>query len=72
MIKLFSDAVKIPIRSLSKETTQMDLNKFSYWEDIWKQTLNIERYKVSHIEFKNIKIKYEGNQEGNLKIELRT
>ena len=29
-IELFADDVKILVRSLSKETTQMDLKKFSY------------------------------------------
>ena len=31
-IKLFADDVKLHVRPLSKETTQLDLNTFSFWE----------------------------------------
>ena len=34
----------------------MELNKLSYWEDIWKLKFNIE--KPLHIESKNIKFNY--------------
>ena len=32
----------------------MDLNKLSFWEDIWKSKFNIEKYKVLYIGSKNI------------------
>ena len=38
-IKLFAGDFK----QSSKEITHMDLNKFSYWEDIWKLKFNVEK-----------------------------
>ena len=36
----------------------MNLNKLSYWEDIWKLIFNIEKCQVLHIGSKNIKVEY--------------
>ena len=36
----------------------MDLNKLSYWEDIWKLEFDIEKCKVLYIGFKNIQFEY--------------
>ena len=44
-IKLFFDDVKLLVSPLSKETTQTDLNKLLYWEDIWKLIFNLEKCK---------------------------
>ena len=44
-------------RPLSKDITQMDLNKLSSGEDIWTLKFNIEKCKVQYIGSKNIKIK---------------
>ena len=41
---------------LSKEATQMDLNKLSYWEDISKLKYNREKRKVLQIGSTNIKV----------------
>ena len=38
------------------EITQMHLNKLSYWDNIWKLKMNIEKCKVLHIGSKNIKV----------------
>ena len=57
-IKLFADDVKLLVRLLSKETIQMDLNRLSYWEDIWKLRFNLEECKVLHIGSKNIQFEY--------------
>ena len=32
-----------------KEITHMDLNKLSYWEDIWKLRFDIEKFNVLYI-----------------------
>ena len=34
-IKLFVDEFKLLVRRLSKEITQMDLNKLSHWENVY-------------------------------------
>ena len=43
-IELFADDAKLFARPLSKEMTKIDLNKLSYWEDIWKLKANLEKY----------------------------
>ena len=43
-IKLFAGDVKRLIRPLSKEITQKELNKLSYWEDVCKLKFNIGKY----------------------------
>ena len=58
-IKLLADYVKQLVRLLSKDTTQMDLNKLSYWKDIWKFRSNVEKCQVQDIGSKNIKVEYE-------------
>ena len=59
-LKLFADDIKLLVRPLSKEITQMNLNKLSYWEDtrIWKLRFNIEKCQVLYIRSKNIKVEY--------------
>ena len=42
-IKVFANDGKLFVWSLSKETTQIDINKLSYGEDIWKLRFNIEK-----------------------------
>ena len=53
--KTIADDVKLLSSSLSKETTPMDLNKLSYWKNIWKLKFSIEKCKVQQIWSKNIK-----------------
>ena len=52
----------------------MDLNKFSYSEDIWKLRFNMEKCKVLHIGSRNIKIEHKLGQwkitKGNEKCDL--
>ena len=57
-IELLTNDVKLLVRPLSKEITQMDLNELSYWKDIWKLKFHLEKCEVLHIEFKNIKVRY--------------
>ena len=45
-----------------KEIIQMELNKLSYWEDILKLRVNIEKSKVLQIGSKNIKVGYKLNK----------
>ena len=40
-IELFAVDVELIVRFLSKEITWKDLNKLSYWDDIWKLKFNI-------------------------------
>ena len=35
-IESFADDFKLFVRPLSKEITLLNVNKLSYWEDIWK------------------------------------
>ena len=45
-MKPFADYVKLLVRSLSKETTYIDLDKLSFWEDIHNLKFDIEKCKV--------------------------
>ena len=38
----------------------MDVNKLSFWEDIWKLDFNIEKFEVLNIGSKNIEVEYTG------------
>ena len=58
-IEIFVDDIKLVVRPLSKETTQMDQKKLSYWESIWKLRINIEKCYVLHIVSQKIKVEYE-------------
>ena len=53
---------------MSNETTQINLNQLSYWEDIWKLKFNIEKCKVLHIQFKNIQVEYKSSNRETKKI----
>ena len=52
--KKLIDGGKPLVRSLSKETMQMDLNKFSYREDIWELKVDMGKNEVLHIGYKII------------------
>ena len=52
-IKSFANDVKLLVRPLSEETTQIDLNKLSYVEDNWKLRFNMEKWKI----LKKLKLK---------------
>ena len=56
VIKLFADDVKVLLRPLSKETTQMDINKLPYWEDIWKLEFYVEKVKYYILDQKTLKL----------------
>ena len=57
-MKLFVGNVKLLVSPLSKETTEMDMYKPSYWEDILKWKFNVEKYEELNIGSKNIKVEY--------------
>ena len=42
----FAGNIKLLVIQLSKEIAQMDVNKLSYWEDIWKLRISVEKCKV--------------------------
>ena len=59
-IKLFID-IKLLVRLSSKETAQMDMNKLSYWENMWKLKFKIEKCKVLYIGSKYFKVECQLN-----------
>ena len=56
LLDAIKSEIKLFVRLLSKETTQMDLNKLSYWEDIGKLLFNIEKCNVLEFVFQNIPV----------------
>ena len=70
-IEPFADGFKLLVRPLSKEITQMNLNKLSYCEDIWKLEFNIEKFKELDVGSKNIKEEYELSNRNIKKSKLR-
>ena len=49
------------VRPLLKETTQINLNILSYWEDILELRFNIKKSKIQHTGSNDIKIEYKLN-----------
>ena len=61
-IELFTEDIKLLVRTLSKET-QIGLDKLLYLEDIWKLKFYIEKYKVLYIQ-----VEYELSSRETIKV----